>query len=518
MQRLGGRSIFPKLQVSTRLWECQTRHMRFRRWRRGKTGLVHVKLDTPIYNLSTHVLDLDAEGAKGVRAFDPQLDGEPDTPAAHRERSLQPIKERIADFEKKYDEYESNFKAFSAHRFNPLHITDFDLLALALLDSPSIPNAVGHASTHGTPASYAETLSAVLDQNGVPHSIRHDTPNTMRYMRFRHKSLADRLSLERLGEPSYMTFHGFRTFAEIDRLVTRAIQSPLGRQALSERSDELCESLFAFRETEPVRLLSLLNNVLINLDPYKLPISTKLYELGIWTSLRCSAVVTAQRYIERRLKHGDYDDDFIDCILTKLLETSIASDSMYAHAFQFNVSNRLEAVFSLLTGYIPGEDQSTFSLRSYINPEKSRSFQLYIQCLARLGAFRTMWHEWHNIDSASHGTNVALQKGPAFGANGYFVAAVLDALAKNFDMTSLARSPEFVKVTGQFWEDCHLDMLAMSRSAEILALPGKSTGVPSPTPTYGSNWNKVYQIFREESIQKAFPALQAFLTSISSVS
>ncbi|KAF2966844.1 hypothetical protein GQX73_g6683 [Xylaria multiplex] len=512
MQRLGGPSLFPKLPVSTQLWKCQTRYIQRKKMWRPRPG-EPLRKTYPTFEFSELLLDLDAEGIKGVRPFNPLIDGEPEPRSAQRARELQPIKERVANFERHYDECESNFKSISADKFHPLHISDFDLLSVALLDSLKAQKTAAGASIHDKPTSYADMLNSVLDKNGVPLIIRHDTSNTVTYMRYRRQSLARGPSPAPEDEELLATaFSRHTTFSNINRLVTRAIQTPEGCRILSDISDELHRSLIT-REVEPIQLLSLLNNILINFDRYGLHMSNKLYELGIQASLKCHAIVATQKYIQRRVKRGDYDDNLINSILTTLLQTSIASASLHHHKFQLDVSSRLRGVFSLLTGYVPGEDQTAFSLRSLVSPERPNGFHLYIQCLARLGAFRTIWHEWQKIDSPSHARNIDVRQDSAFKENGHFVTAILDSLAKNHDIAGLARSSEFTNVTGQFWEDCQLDMLGISRSAKTLALPDRAIGNSDRSPTYWRNWDKLYQIFRETQMQNAFLALQVFLMS-----
>ncbi|GAW11137.1 hypothetical protein ANO14919_004790 [Xylariales sp. No.14919] len=519
MQRLGSPCLFPKLSVNTRLWKCQVRHIHRKKLWRPRPG-EPLRRVFPTFDISNLLLDLDAEGVKGVRVFDPQLDGEPEPSSASKARELQPIKKRVADFEKEYDECEFIFHSISVDKFHPLHIGDFDLLTVTLLGSSKTPNTVADITIRDAPTSYTDTLNSVLDQNGVPRIARHNTSNTVEYMQFRRRSLAHSLSSASEDEKLLtVAFSKYTSFSNIERLVTRAIQTPRGCQILSEISDKLYEALILVQEVEPIQLLSLLNNMLINLDRYGLYMSNKLYELGIWTSLKCHAIITAHRYIERRLKRGSYDDDFIDSILMKLLENSIAPTPLYFHEFQLDVSSRLGAVFSLLTGYVPGEDQPAFSLRTLINRERPHGRRLYVQCLARLGAFRTIWHEWHQTDPVSHSGNIDTQQDAAFKENGYFITAILDSLTKNNDMaTCLPRSSEFTNVTGHFWEDCQLDMLVISRSAKVIALPDRRIENSNPTPIYAKNWEKLYQIFREKQIQKAFLALQAFLMSKTSFS
>ncbi|KAI0425781.1 hypothetical protein F5Y09DRAFT_320809 [Xylaria sp. FL1042] len=514
MRRFGGQSVFAKLRAGTRSWECQTRP--YKRWKPlpGEP----MRRQWPTFEMSDLVLDLDAEGAKGVRAFDPQLDGEPISTAAAKERELQPARERVAEFEREYAEYESNFKSISRDRFHPLHITNVDLLALALFDSPALPKTAPKASTDDKRASYADTLKLVLDQNGVPHSIRADTSNTLTYMLFRRQSVPSWVAPEELLP---LTLDKSLSFSQIERVVTKLIQAPEGAGRLSRVSDMLYGCLSAVPRTESVQLLSLLNHVLSNFEQRQLQISNKLYELCIWTSLRCNAIITAQHYFEKRIKNGSkdgvYDDDLTNSILIRILRNSISSNALSSRKFELSASSRLQGVFSLLTGYVPGEDQPMLSLRSLVNPEKPDGFRLYIQCLARLGAFRTIWHEWHKLDSPSDDTIVNIPQYPNSRKNGYFVTAILDALAKNYAMTNLAEFPGFTTVTGQFQEDCQLDMLIISRSADVLALPHKERR-PHATATYAENWENIYQIFREKSIEKVLLALEAFLRSKPSLS
>ncbi|KAI0816241.1 hypothetical protein GGR55DRAFT_226394 [Xylaria sp. FL0064] len=511
MRRCGGQSVFSKLQASTRPWEYQTRY--FRRWQPGPGEPLRKKW--PTFEISDLLLDLDAEGAKGVRAYNPQVDGEPMSSAAVEERELQPFRDRVAEFENAYDEYESNFRSIAFDRFHPLHITDFDLLALTLLGPSTLTKTVADASTSHKPASYADTLNSVLDQNGVPHSIRDDTSNAITYMQFRRQSLPENFAPEDVLRFKLDESLGL---SQIERVITKAIQAPDAWRKPIGMSDELDRSLSAVPETESVQLLSLLNNIVSNLEQRRLGVTNKLYELGIWTSLRCNAILTAQQYVEKRHKNGGYSYNLTDSILTEVLHNSIASRTLGYRQFELGASSRLEGVFSLLTGYVPGEEQLIPPLRSLVNPKRSHSFRLYIRCLARLGAFRTIWHEWHQSDSASDGTNVNTQQSPKSRETDHFVTAILDALAKNHSMTDLAEIPEFTTATGQFREDCQLDMLCISRSAEVIALPDKEAINSEPTPAYVENSEKLYQIFSEKSIEKTLPALQAFLRSKPSLS
>ncbi|KAI1131580.1 hypothetical protein F5Y10DRAFT_52534 [Nemania abortiva] len=532
MQRLASPSIFPRLPLSIRFWGCQSRRSyRKKRWFQKRRTEAPLRNEYPTFNLSTLLLDLDAEDAKGVRAYDPELDGEPETRSAVKYRELQPVRERVAAFEKEHEECESNLKSVVADRLHPLNISDFDLLAVAILGSPEVSRTAAkwsHLVDHDHSRLYAPILESVLDQNGIPRAVRDDTSSTIPFM-LQRRELASHFHSPGPPVPDNeeqfrLNLSRYSTISELGRLITRMVATQGGCRILSKLSDEVHTSLIHGLENKPraIQLLMLLNNIVVNLDRYGLPISANLCELGIWTSLQCQAIGTAHDYLKRRVERGPLDDDSINSILEQLLQGSITSPRFISYGFQFqsNPSSRLTMVFSLLTGYIPGEDQPAVSLRSLTSRERPHGHHLYIQCLARLGAFRTLWHEWHSTDSISQGTDVDKPQDVAsaegFAEKSHFVKNMLLALAKNRNIAGMASSPEFSWATGQFQKDCQLDMVAISRSANLLASPEKETGNYASNSGYTLKQNWIYEIFKEKEARKVFPALQSFLTRLAS--
>ncbi|KAI1159066.1 hypothetical protein F5B18DRAFT_43424 [Nemania serpens] len=513
MQRLVSPSIIPRFQANTRLWQCQTRHARKRAGQQRKGAL---RRRSATFQISNLLLDLDAFEARGVRPFDAMIDGVPEPSYAQRERELAPIEERVADFEQAYTESNANFCSVAFNKLHPLHISDFDFLAVALLDSASISDMAVDSKSHlNNPVSHPDILHSVLYKNGIPSVAWKDTSNTIAYM-LRRRHLVSRPVPPRpeYADEEELVRRALRkkpNVTQIDRLVARVAKLPRGCQILLRVSDELYASLIRLPKAEPLQLLSLLNNLVLNLDRYELDLPTKFHDLGIRISLKCQAIVTAQHYIKRRLKHRHFDHRFVNSLLDKLLQTSIASSPSPSYAFQLDSSDRLAAVFSLLTGYVPGENQLAVSLRTLGNPERPDGFHLYIQCLARLGAFRTIWHEWHNINSTSRSEGAGARQDLASAENDYFLTAILKALAKNHRIGELAESPSFTNVSGRFQEDCQLDMIAISRSANALALPEKKIGGYIYTPIYAERREQLYQILGEKRMEDAFPALQKFL-------
>ncbi|KAI8634556.1 hypothetical protein F5Y19DRAFT_116812 [Xylariaceae sp. FL1651] len=500
MQRLGGPPIFQGLLRRTSLWDCQVRY--FGSQRKDSPKKKHLRS----FYISDLLLDLDAEGAEGVRAFNEELDGVPEPASALKERELQRIKDRVADFDKKYQEYESSFKSISADKYDPFHITDFDLLSVALLGLPSASGMTPNPSTNkGHTVSHAKTVDTILDKNGIPHTARSDMYKTMAYMLHRQQ-LSGKLS-PRLNNGALLegALRKCRSFSELERTITMAMQTPQNCRLLSELSSKLgpiCEVVT--KDVPPAQVLSLLNNVIMCLAKHELPISTDLYELAIWTSFQCQAFATAQTYIGKKLQAGDkITSDQMFSMLTRLLQHSISSARGAISEFVPKPPTRLTAIFSLLTGYVPSEEKLQVALGSLIDREKSHCFSLYLRCLARLGAFRTMWHEWHDRGYGS-------QWGETINADtNLFVTAVLNALAENSEIKNLAGLPGFATATGLYREDIQLDMVAISKSAKSLASPELPVG--NFTISHSNERKQLYDIFNEKQIERALSTLQAFI-------
>lgn len=513
MQRLGSLSVLQRLPASSaQFWECQRRHLhrKGRKWcrpPRRTTGPLRNQF--PTFEVSNLVLDLDAEGLSGVRNHDSELDGEPETKAEAEERMLRPIKERVAEFEREYEETDARYKSMFADKYHPFHLSDPDFLVAVLLSPSDLQEVTGNSR-------HASMLDSILYANGIPRTARDYSDVLLQYMSQRRATLFRFLESEdRKADDDKALLRTAidkcQSFCEIDRLVTRMIRTQHGCRMLPRLSNELYKALTRVPDAHSGHLLSLLNSVVLSMDRYKLQLSAQLYELGIWTSLKCQAIATAQQFMRRRLERGPLDDNFADTVMNELLQNVIASASLNAFQFQPN-SSRLGMVFSLLTGYVPGQEQPMASIRSIISPEQPANFRLYLRCLARLGAFRTIWHEWHTFGSKPSGIAVRPPRTAAFSQNGHFITAVLDALTKNIAMADLGKAPEFVNVTGNSWEDCQFDMLSISRGADILALPEKSVEAhPAQGPIYVARWDHLYRVFSEEQIEKAISTLQAFL-------
>jgi len=399
----------------------------------------------PTFEISDLLLDLDAEGVKGVRSFDDQFDGVPEHDSARIDREFDIVKQRVDDFEANYRHSASKFQTISTDPFNPMHINDVDILSIAL---------GGFTSSTPNPRTQY-TLTKVLDSNGAPVTMRLKLRATMEYMLNRQWQLrnlqpegGDEAQLEE-------ALNACASYIQLERVVTRTMRTQRGCQMLSRLGDKLTERFKTlYRSHNLGTALAFLNNLLINLDHHGLRTSSDLYEHGFTISIRCGFMSTAQQYLEKRLNNGDpLADDFIADALRMI---SGRTD----HTVQFSLT-----LFSLLTGYVPGEKRKLASLRSLVDRENSLVFSLYIRCLLHLQAFRTMWHELHAADA------IPWRKEPEDESS-------TDTQSGQLFLTNVAERIKNTKVSGNFDDDCQVDMVKLLNSLIYKTPRGMTRRVP----------------------------------------
>ncbi|KAI2642551.1 hypothetical protein GGS21DRAFT_177491 [Xylaria nigripes] len=534
MQRFNGLLVFSSL-ANTRLWKCQTRQLRMRVNRKSRKPM---QKTVPFFEVSNLLFDLNDEDAKGVRQFEEGLDGVPkprlspiwrnskaftqsvtksemgyhankseplaanildeldmlDPHVTSKRPDSQHVEQLVAEFEMSYQANDSTFKSLAANSFHPWHISDFDLLMTTLLSSNDNHTTID-----------VRALRAVLDNNGIPTTVRGNHSNTMAYM-LRRRSLSSNLHLGHGDEALFLkTLGECQSFLELERIITRMTKSFHGCRMLSESGGELGTALLQAQDVQPLQVLALLNNLFMNLDRFNLQISSNIHELGIWVSLGCHAFITTQQYLKRWFEYGnhEFNETFVDSILAELSQRYISPSQDYI-CIDPDPSNRLMAVFSLLTGYIPGEDKPAFSLRSLVRRDRKDTFRLYIQCLARLGAFRTIWYEWHEHDVGFPGDDVLpLENKP------WLARTILDVVATNSSIKNIAELPFFSHAAKDFLRDCQYDLVAISDSAESLALPGAKTEIPNAA--FAQDALELYDIMSKNNLKSALTALQPFL-------
>ncbi|KAI1814831.1 hypothetical protein GGS20DRAFT_585093 [Poronia punctata] len=447
--------------------------------RRARKLLAHGRLrpSAPLYRVSNLLLSLDAVEAKGVQPYDPRLHGVPENKAESKVRELEPIQQRIDVFEHSYRESESNFKLISSHAFHPMQILDHDVLSAFLLRPASRTTRPDH-----------DTLTRVLKINGVPDIIRKEGGiGMLNYMLWRRHQLAElHPKDDRLGLLSH-ALDKCTNFFELERLVTRTIHSPDGCMMLSEINVKLVELLSKI-QVDPRSELIFLSNVALSFDHFGVRLPRIISEYGFFRALELPVIPVAQQFLGRISRNGKVSKEFVTLALTEVRKVMMTRNWGKAADIpeSRNLSARLTAVLSLLTGYVPGSDQDHASLGSLVSRDDTENIWLYFRCLARLGAFRSIWHEWRRIRGIGN-------EGAPHDKSEQIAKLIVTSLVLRKGAREIAVEPGFTSASGYFPEDCLMDMVAISRKAHTLL--DEDDKLPMDAQ---SNSEKLCAIFRTE--------------------
>ncbi|KAI1646343.1 uncharacterized protein F4817DRAFT_340569 [Daldinia loculata] len=445
------------------------------------------------------ILDLDAENSPYVRPYSKSSDGEPLPPGRHRERELRPVRKFVAGLNKLSREYQLQFADTASNKFNIWRITNYDILSVALRNTPVTRRSCGDH--------HVIDENSIFDQNGIPHYILNSPSKTIAYMLHRQK-ISHRL------EPTQDDLIQFRKAVkacrdldQIERVIMGVIRTPLGRWLIAHSTNAIGRACVDMAgEMPPEQMLTFLNNLIILLEPEKPEIPPLFLYGAILASVRCGVFDVAQRYI-RMAKDGGVDfNAWLVAGILNVLETNILEELTTSSAIQKYPTYPLLAIYSLLTGQIQGEKTPQPSLRDFISSSTIQGVSQgpYIACLARLGAFRTMWHFWHMhpVPPEDKDTSNA----------DIFALAIHKAVLANHHLTKLAQAPSFTRVAGSYPDDCQLDIETIIESIEILSSPKPVGEVQYSLPSKKA----IEEIFGETSIEKSMLALQQYLYELNS--
>ncbi|KAI1331286.1 hypothetical protein F5Y16DRAFT_395726 [Xylariaceae sp. FL0255] len=473
MHRLGHTA---RLQSLPRPWHQQVRTLRALQRRKiyprrhPQEWTVPMRPEYPLYEISDLLLDLDAQDQTDVRPFNSERDGEPLTSEECKARDHEARKALVQPFEDRYNENDSNFMRNATIRFPPFPISDVDLLALALLGKDSSPSNL-----------YSKDFASILHENGVPHSVRHDPTKSITYLLRRRE-----LARPPPTEPTDLmllrtTLQNCHSFSQLQRIVVEAMRVPETRPLVSRLTTKLAFMCQNVRPGATDRdALAFLNNVVINLTDNNLPVAPEFYKVCVERSMQCQAFGMASVYIQRTLDGGlNFSPNEVGEILKALLIWLELKPSRNRHSNALGDSSRYIEAFTLLTGYIPGNTHQHVSLSSLI-PASSRwmttggppsasnqNLKLLVSCLAYLGAFRTLWHEWHKTHRYAPAGFIS-ERGVL--SDHYLpsptVKAFVEPAMRSFDQNSaslinLAESSTFTTASEDLFENFQLDAVAI---------------------------------------------------------
>ncbi|OTA66676.1 hypothetical protein K449DRAFT_430988 [Hypoxylon sp. EC38] len=496
MQRLGGLSlshVFP-LRIPTSNIQIRFKsHRRRRPW--PDRNNLPLRKNCITFEASNLLLDLDAEDNSYVRPYDEDIDGELASSEYPSTVAFRPVRKHVARFERISKKLSDKYNATMKRKFNCWHISDYDILSVAL-DNISTTNTAELPSKDDKSHSN-ESINDVFEQNGIPSHARTNFSTAVAYM-LRRQQLVRR-------QPT--GFNDTRLFKKaledcpdlftLERLITNTFQAPQGCELISSCGDALARTVsIMINNTSPSKVLSFLNNLIINFKSRESHIKPSLVWLAYLLALRCRAFTTAQKYLNiiRNDEDSIYNNHGVFETL-QVLEKSIAPvipDNPESYIERDTIPQLL-AIYGLLTGRVLGEEMRQASFHEVIFKNDIETFQLYVSCLARLGCFRTLWYIWHThredaLETPKEAFSIALQ----------------NAFKTNSRLAELAEAPHFAHTANQFNGDCQLDMENIVQSADTISTRDHGQFYPF-------NPGDVATIFGKTSIEEAMLALKSYL-------
>ncbi|KAI5928640.1 hypothetical protein F4810DRAFT_14776 [Camillea tinctor] len=515
MQRLASPGLVQKLQAKTP-WDPQVRykHKLPPFWYNSKAVPMRKRV-LPPFQASTLLLDLDAEGSPYVRPYDEELDGVPMSAWRVKNYQMYPLKIRVAEFENLSRRYDRAFQATIAQKFNPWHISDHDILTATLLDVPSKPITAGPrpAPKPDSNSPIEHIYEYILDQNGIPHTVRNNAYGVIEYMKTKQRiaRVWPRKSNVELSIKNAL--RRCLSLPELKRLTGRLTQTPEGCLLVSGSAATIvhvCKD--GLDHVPPTHLLSFLNDLTITISRQIQQIPVELSQYGIELSLQLCAFETVQMHLKILLKAGHKLPASMTIQILKTLRSFVTPNQTgngNTNPAHNDDLSRYLAIFSLLTGrdLEPGLLQP--SLRDLVTDPADECYLIYFECLAQMGAFRTMWYEWQQVEMHNGGHDDCAEADREMA----FIRAVEFAINNSDGTRELIHSKDFTVATGQYHEDYQLDMKSILQFADQSKRPyehppQRITGVQSDK----QDRRKIVEAFKKKTVQETLLALQGLFT------
>ncbi|KAI1483931.1 hypothetical protein F4774DRAFT_364027 [Daldinia eschscholtzii] len=452
--------------------------------------------------VSDLVLDLDSENSPYVRPYDPDVDGTPVSPKQQRWNELKSVRKLVAGqdaLSKKYQEQATNT---ASRKFNIWRITNYDILFFALRGP--LAKKQSHYEKY-----VMNKTSILFDQNGIPYNVLNSTSKTIAYMLHRQK-------VSNRWEPTRDDLDQFQRAVKahdslfaIDRLITGVIGTPTGRWLIANSAHVIgraCGSILW--KVSPKEMLSFLNNLIILLQEEEADIPPILLLCAISVSIQSGVFETAQKYIGMtRHRSVTPNSTQVNSILGSLekLITSYAAD-IKSHT-RGDPTYPLLAIYSFLTGRVMGEKEWQPSLWDFISDGSmwKACHERYLSCLARLGAFRAMWHVWR-----MHPKRLMEDASKAEA----FAKAINGAMSANPHLTKLSLAPSFTRVGPTYSAHFQREIIAIIESAKIILTPQpESTDVQEEREGVSPISSKDIEVCFEKGVGASMVFLQSLLSS-----
>ncbi|KAK8049317.1 hypothetical protein PG994_011047 [Apiospora phragmitis] len=426
----------------------------------------------PIYDLSGLILDLDAEGNKHVRRYDPTTDGVRDpSRTAHKYEQLA-LTKRVNKFEDRYRRGSEQFGKISTQEYTPWHVSDLDIISCALL-GPSLKGSSQHRvqgeslRTNDTASSrFEEIAGTVQRQNGIPRHAQEDTARGVAYlMRRQKKHITAAPDLDAGVFSRQIDKCGNLT--ELRRVVQNLLVRPGGCKLVNSYGHDIakrCQALeLTASQNELEEILSFLNDVTIRTASDELPMSPHIAGVGLRIAASYGAFSAMQLYFAAtECWRRDSIASYVNTALARALFylTSQPGYKKDESGAQESRASRV-AAYTTLTGYSMYGQDFEMSYQKAIRTQPGdplRHHQHFLHMLAEVGAFRTIWHIFHK---SNRGEAPLIP----YEHRDWFVTAILRALG-NVQSGRITFDPKAVKhATGDYEADCKLDLRTIMSSS-----------------------------------------------------
>ncbi|KAI1467199.1 uncharacterized protein F4812DRAFT_431599 [Daldinia caldariorum] len=417
----------------------------------------------PRFEVSELLLNLDAEDNPYVRPFNEDIDGTTRTPKEQRQYEIRPVRklaDRLQNLSKKY---ERQFAETASRKFSAWRITNYDILSVALRNPPK-----------KKPSLYDEYVmnkkNVFFDKNGIPYNVLDSPSKTIAYMLHRQK-IANRVEPTRDDLKKFQEAIDFCSQLHgMERLFMDVIRTPVGRWLVANSADAFARACArVVRITRPDAMLTFLNNLIMLLEQEKAEVPPLLLDCAITTSMQLGVFEAAQKYMGMALgRSASLDREQVVTIL-QVLHGSITPPTTDAGPrIQRDPTYPLLAIYSLLTGRAMGEREIQPSLGDFMSDSTlwDACHKQYLLCLARLGAFRAMWHIW-----LAHPRPLIGQTSKAE----VFAEAINKALSVNCHLAKLSLAPSFTRVGQTYADHYQFDMRVILELTEVFTMPPQPT-------------------------------------------
>ncbi|KAK8138865.1 hypothetical protein PG984_002245 [Apiospora sp. TS-2023a] len=418
------------------------------------------------YNLSGLILDLDAEGNKHVRKYDPKTDGVPDLIRTVHNYEQVALKRRVQGFEDRYSHYSKLSDYTSAQEYNSWHVSDIDIISSTLL-GPSSRVRGEQSRINDTASSIFEEITDIVHQlNGIPRHAQEDVARGVPYLMHRQKkhkkTAADPdvpLFARRIQECENLT--------ELRRVIQNLLARPGGCKLIGPYSLIIaghCKKLESTMSRDELKDLAVfINDVTIKLSSEKVPIPSHLAGIGLRIAASHGAFPAMQMYFAVT---GTWKQKHMSLFVNQALERTLlfltwqSGHDKGQHGAQEARASRV-AAYTTLTGYSMSGYDYRSAYQKVVRTQESDPLshhRHFLHILGELGAFRTMWHIFQK----------SIQEGVPlipFEFHLWFVTAVLRA-RHNVQSGRITFAPESVgHGTGDYEADCNLDLQTIMSSS-----------------------------------------------------